>query len=214
MTPTDILVIKSDFLIDFSDEFFFKTFACYYNKQTFFKKIDNKNLFLFEKFLKLLFKDGLKLKFLKMLFFSLNFFFYLFIFNTSNFFKRFQAIYNVYYFFSKTTNFFFSTNYIFNWIVENNESIFGIKCESVPKKYRKKLKKRFTFKISYTYPAKRKNLVLRWFYLLTGRYFGNNFRNRVYFLLVDTFFKGKKSVLYLKKLNIYKKVFFSNFFVL
>jgi hypothetical protein len=86
----------------------------FYNKRGFFKKIDFFNFFLFEKFLKILIKNGLKLKFLKFILSSFNLFFFLFLFNSGNFFKRYQNTYNIYYFFSKTTSYFFNVNYIFN----------------------------------------------------------------------------------------------------
>jgi hypothetical protein len=118
-----------------------------YNKVTFRKKLLNFNFF--EKFIKIGLKRGLSLKFTKHLLVGFSNFFLIFLFNSLSFFKKYQNIYNIFYFFSKTSNFFFNINYIFKLLIDSHQPMFGIKCEAVPKKYIKKLKKKFTFRLAY-----------------------------------------------------------------
>lgn len=122
-------------------------FLTEYNKISFFEKKINFNFF--QKFTKTGLKKGFLLKFLKNIFFGFSLFFFLFKFNSNFLFKKYLNIYNIFYFFSRTSNFFFNINYIFSLIVYPHQPIFGIKCEKIQKRYVKKLKKRFSFKFTY-----------------------------------------------------------------
>jgi hypothetical protein len=92
------------------------------------------------------------------------------------------------------------------WLSSLIEPMFTLKCLSVPKKYRKKLKKKFTFNIFFLKKEKRKNVFLRWFYLNTFTFNDQNFYKKLLKSLLDIFLKNKKSNLYLKKIIIYKKI--------
>ena len=108
--------------------------------------------------------------------------------------------------FNKYSNY---NNYLFliNWILSFINPIFFIECSSVPKKYKKKLKKNYLYKIKYLNKSLRIKKSLR---------FINNFSNSLqYFKLSDRYIISyldlllnyKKSFIYQKKINAYKHIF-------
>lgn len=211
-----LIVRKSFFLVFLNTNYLnnsfysLNNFSLEYNKVTFKKK--SLNFSFFEKFIKVGLKRGLNLKFIKQLSIGFSNFFLIFLFNSLNFFKKYQNIYNVFYFFSKTSNFFFNINYIFKLLIDSHQPMFGLKCEAVPKKYIKKLKKKFTFRLNYISWNKRNNVIIRWFYLMIGKYPKLKLFNKFFYLLIEVFLKGNKSPLLIKKNNIYKKILVSKLY--
>jgi hypothetical protein len=119
------------------------------------------NNFFKKKIISLALRRGLKLKFFNYIGLSFRFFFYLFTHNNLNFFSKYKNVYNVYYSFFNLTNLFFNLNFLLFWLTNIFEPLFTIKCLSVPKKYRKKLKKKFTFTVFFLKKEKRKNVFLK-----------------------------------------------------
>lgn len=108
--------------------------------------------------------------------------------------------------FNKYSNY---NNYLFliNWILSFINPIFFLECSSVPKKYKKKIKKNYLYKIKYLNKSLRIKKSLR---------FINNFSNSLqYFKLSDRYIivyldlllNYKKSFIYQKKINVYKTIF-------
>nr|YP_010632209.1 ymf63 [Cryptocaryon irritans]WBP62325.1 ymf63 [Cryptocaryon irritans] len=164
-----------------------------------------------EEFLKIGFKAGNKLKFLKKVCFSFNLLIYLFVFYSVDFFKKYKPVYDFYYFiFNNSKNYFlFNINFIFSWLSSICEPIFGLKHHLIKPKNKKKnkLKKFFIFHLP---KRKRKKVFLKWFYLITFFFNDKNYENKLFQCLIDVFFKFKKSIIYTKKIYIYKKVLKTN----
>lgn len=191
----------SDVAISEKNIFFLK------NNKIFYKNIYNFKLkSFFKKIVMLSLKRGLKLKFFKYISSAFKFFFYLFLHNNLHMFSKYKNVYNIYYSFFNLTNLFFNVNFLLFWLSSIIEPMFTLKCLSVPKKYRKKLKKKFTFSIFFLKKEKRKNVFLRWMYLNTFVFNDQMFFKKFLKSLLDIFLKNKKSNLYLKKIIIYKKI--------
>ena len=80
-------------------------------------------------------------------------------------------------------------------------------CVVVPKKYRKKLKKKYLYKIKYLSATNRISRCLKLIknYKNSLKYYSNF--NRELFCYLDLMLNYKYSYIYLKKIDIYKKVF-------
>lgn len=80
-------------------------------------------------------------------------------------------------------------------------------CVVVPKKYRKKLKKKYLYKIKYLSYSTRLNKSLKLIknYKNSLKYYSNF--NRELFCYLDLILNYKYSYIYLKKIDVYKKVF-------
>ena len=85
--------------------------------------------------------------------------------------------------------------------------MFFMDCVVVPKKYRKKLKKKYLYKIKYLSNTSRLNKGLKLIknYKNSLKYYSNF--NRELFCYLDLILNYKNSYIYLKKLDVYKKVF-------
>ena len=98
-------------------------------------------------------------------------------------------------------------NYLLNWIFFLVEPMFHIECSVVPKKYRKKLKKKYLYKIKYLNKNKRINKILNWISRYSNTIKNYSFLNRQMMVYLDLLLNYKNSYIYNKKLLIYKKVF-------
>lgn len=96
---------------------------------------------------------------------------------------------------------------IIDWLFFWYQPIFCVKCSLVPKKYRKKLKKKYVYAVNYIDPLKRKNISLRWMLHFLDSFNNYNFKNRLFLLLGDLIFNFKKSVMYDRKVRMYRKMF-------
>ena len=76
----------------------------------------------------------------------------------------------------------------------------------VPKKYRKKLKCKFIFKLNYVKEFKKNKKVLRWLYLYNLKFNNYSIKDRLFNSIIYTFFEDRESFLYNKKIIIYKKM--------
>lgn len=85
--------------------------------------------------------------------------------------------------------------------------MFYIDCMAVPKKYKKKLKKKYLYKVKYLNKTKRINKALKLInnYSNSLKYF--NFSDRIFFTYLDLILNYKNSYIFNKKLIIYKKIF-------
>jgi len=120
----------------------------------------NKNLPITSKFLNYLFNHGLKIKFLNYFNHGLRIFYFYFYFLS----RRLSVLYENYddlmMSIPKIKNF-YKFSVILKSLTDNLEPFFYLKLERVEKKYRKKLKKKFTSKIIYIPPKKRVNLAYK-----------------------------------------------------
>ena len=97
--------------------------------------------------------------------------------------------------------------FILNWIFSFIQPMFYIDCMAVPKKYKKKLKKKYLYKVKYLNKTKRINKALKLInnYSNSLKYF--NFSDRIFFTYLDLILNYKNSYIFNKKLIIYKKIF-------
>ncbi len=100
--------------------------------------------------------------------------------------------------------------YVFDWLIFWYRPIFTAKCYFVPKKYRKKLKKKYLVKIQYVDRLKRKNVALKNILLHSSNYSNYSIYSRITLNMFDTIFNFKDSKPYKRKLQIYKKLLKKN----
>lgn len=96
---------------------------------------------------------------------------------------------------------------IVNWLFFWYQPMFYVKCSLVPKKYRKKLKKKYVYSASYVDILKRRNIALRWILFFLNTFNSYKTKNRLLLLFSDLIFNFKNSVVYTRKIKMYKKVF-------
>ncbi len=100
-----------------------------------------------------------------------------------------------------------SVSSIVNWLFFWYQPIFCVKCSLVPKKYRKKLKKKYVYSVNYIDPTRRKNISLRWMLHFMDNFSSYKLNNRLFLLFSDLIFNFKKSVMYERKVIMYRKMF-------
>jgi len=100
-----------------------------------------------------------------------------------------------------------SINYILNWVFSWAKPMFCIECSVVPKKYRRKLKKKYLYKVKYLNKIKRTSKILNWIVQYTNTLKNFKFLNRSIIVYLDLLLNYKNSYIYNKKLLIYKKIF-------
>lgn len=101
---------------------------------------------------------------------------------------------------------FFKINLILEFLINLLNPIFDIECHDIPKKYKKKSKQQFSFKIKYLNTNLRKKRALKWLYLYSLNFDEKLFFKKIFKSIFFTFLEGKNSFLYKKKIQIYKKV--------
>jgi hypothetical protein len=87
------------------------------------------------------------------------------------------------------------------------EPFFYIRVKKVEKKYRKKLKKKFTIQPIYVKPIKRSSFVLRSLINYTNLFSSYSLSERVFLALFKSLTEQKQSFLYRRKLYMYTKLF-------
>lgn len=122
------------------------------------KKIYNYNNF--SKLVQTNLTDGKKILFLNKISKAFKLFFYLFFFK-NNIFFNYRSIYLLFLSYFQSSRSFYKINSIINWLSDLLEPAFLIKCFNVPKKFRKKLNKRYTFSIHYLPKIKRTKVFLK-----------------------------------------------------
>ena len=168
-------------------------------KKTPYSNLDTSNLFL-----NFIFKSGMKKARKRDLLVAFNYFFFVF-FNKSVVWEGMkQQIDMLRCSFFKDTNY-FDINYILYWLSNFLNPVFEIVCHSVPKKYKKKLKKNYFFKLKYNYSVVRKRKAFQWLAIYSNDFNDRSLSKRLLKSLFFTFIKGKNSFLYTKKIQIYNR---------
>lgn len=100
----------------------------------------------------------------------------------------------------------FNSHFLLDWCVSFLIPIFGLKCESVPKKFRKKLKKKYLYNIKYIPQIKRKRILFRWFSEVIYEQKYRKVENKIFYSFLSIFLNYKNNYLFKKKIFIYKWV--------
>lgn len=200
--------------------FFFKTKQNKYS--FFFTKVDAKpnyklsvlrrrNFNFFNYFVGLICRRGQKLKAVRFLKYSFREFFELFIFCASS---RLPVKYNYFY----VINSYLSTFYDFysiNFFLENILPLFEcmytlrVSCNTNYGKISKKKRvehEQYKTKLVYLKPKNRMYPLIRFMYYNTDNYRKFSFKKNLFCVLVDTFLSMKYSLLYERKIAIYKRL--------
>ena len=170
-------------------------FASYYRIQT---------MSLCTQLTSLLLKKGKKLKYQQLIFNLFSFLFFLIKKKDSevtrfvSFFKFFE--------FAKVYKNFFNISFFLTTICQFLAPRFNLQCLSVPKKYRKKFKCRYLFRLKYVKFFNETKKSLKWLVLYSNQFAKYKFESRLLVSLLTTFFEEKTSFLYFKKIAIYKKM--------
>jgi len=90
------------------------------------------------------------------------------------------------------------------------EPFFYMRVKKVEKKYRKKLKKKFTIQPIYVKPNKRNSFVLRSLVNYTNLFSAYSFSERLFLAIFKSLTEQKYSFLYRRKLFMYSKLFKNN----
>lgn len=171
------------------------------------KRVSNKSIL--ERFLTFLLKNGLKIRYCNILSRGISRLYFMFFFfdkltaGDNRFYKdMFTAIPNFLYFFSFKTILTFFTSLL--------EPFFYVRVKKVEKKYRKKLKKKFTIQPMYVKPAKRTSFVLRVLITYTNLFSSYSLSERLFLSIFKTLTEQRDSFLYRRKLYMYTKLFLNN----
>lgn len=98
--------------------------------------------------------------------------------------------------------------HLLNWITVWNNPLFDIGVSKVPKKFKKKLKKKYTYKIVYIKRNNQNRRALRWLFLNNFNYENiQKLKRQLLLNIFDLTLNYKKSLLYKQKILIYKKMF-------
>lgn len=98
-------------------------------------------------------------------------------------------------------------NYLLNWVFSWIQPMFAIECSIVSKKYRKKLKRKYLYRIKYIKKFQRKSKTIKWITQYSKTLPNKNFKNQQFLTYLDLLFNYKNSYIYNKKLLVYKKLF-------
>jgi len=167
----------------------------FYRIQTMTKVVQLTNLFL---------KCGKKLKYQQIIFNLFSILFFL-VKKKNNEVQKFTNFYK-FFEFAKTYKNFYNISFFLNTICSFLAPRFNLQCLSVPKKYRKKFKCRYLFRLKYVKFFNESKKCLKWLVLYSNQFFKYKVESRLLNSLLLTFFEEKKSFLYLKKIAIYKKM--------
>lgn len=132
-------------------------------------------------------------------------YFFFFFKSGNSIFKEFAA-YSKWIRFAAKSTYFFSINFFLQTICKFLTFRFNVHCLKVPKRLRRKLRAKVFFRIKYVQFHNDFKKGLKWLFLYRNYFDRVGFRNRLLCALLHTFFEEKKSFLYLKKIQIYKKV--------
>jgi hypothetical protein len=165
----------------------------------------SKNLPVVVRFLNYLFRHGLKIKTLNHFNKGLCDFYFLFYFfdkglSSDN--KNYKDIFNL----APAFGSFYKFTNILSFLVRELEPFFYLRVTKVEKKYRKKLKKKFTSKITYIDPKKRSNLAFKALAYYPKLFPQYSLYARIGQGLFKTFIEKKDSYLYRRKIFMYSKV--------
>lgn len=166
----------------------------------------NYNMSLIDRFLNFLVKKGLKIRYMRVLSESITKLYFLFFFfnktlaNESKYYRdMFLIVPNFLNFYNFQTILLF-----FNSMLE---PFFYMRVKKVEKKYRKKLKKKFTIQPIYVKPNKRNSFVLRSIINYTNLFSSYALSERLFLAIFKSLTEQKYSFLYRRKLFMYSKLF-------
>jgi len=165
----------------------------------------SKNLPVVVRFLNYLFRHGLKIKTLNHLNKGLCDFYFLFFFfdkDTNPNYKNYKDIFNL----APAFGSFYKFTNILSFLVRGLEPFFYLRVTKVEKKYRKKLKRKFTSKIDYIDPKKRSNLAFKALAYYPKLFPQYSLCTRIGQGLFKTFVEKNDSYLYRRKIFMYSKV--------
>lgn len=98
----------------------------------------------------------------------------------------------------------FNVHFLLDWCVSFLVPIFGLKCETVPKKFRKKLKKKYLYNVRYIPILKRKRVLFRCFSEIVDEQQYRTVSNKIFYSFLSIFLNYKNNYLFKKKIFIYK----------
>ena len=163
----------------------------------------DKNISILKKYYNISVYNGKKESFFNNFNGFIKLFFFIFI-KKNNYFNNYVNYDNLYKLLElKKINFDF--NFLIKDFIYEYISIFDIQICKVPKKYKLKLKKKFTFELSYIYNKKRLKYTLK---LLNNFIKNNNNLNlkiNFFWTFVEILLNPKNSFLWKRKVNIYNK---------
>lgn len=167
------------------------------------------NITFISRFINFLTKKGLKTKYTNILSVSISRLYFTFFF-----FNKTLSGENKYYkdMFLIIPNFlnFYDFKSIINFFTTILEPFFYMRVKRVEKKYRKKLKKKFTIQPIYVKPIKRNSFVLRSLISYTNLFSSYSLSERLFLSLFKSLTEQKQSFLYRRKLYMYTRLFTNN----
>ena len=180
-----------------------------YNNQIMLSTKRSTNLSIISRFLNFLVKKGLKIRYTNILSKSIARLYFMFFF-----FNKPLSVDNKYYkdMFLIVPNFlnFYNFKTILLFFTSILEPFFYMRVKKVEKKYRKKLKKKFTIQPIYVKPAKRNSFVLRSLVNYTNLFSTYSLSERLFLAIFKSLTEQKNSFLYRRKLYMYSKLFKNN----
>lgn len=156
------------------------------------------------------FKKGFFLKYLITFLNIYNLLYSIFLnFDSAEIFKNHEYIYTLEFLYNlKYNKSLLNVNTLVYWFSSWNTPLFDLDVQKVPKKYKKKLKKKYTYKIIYLKKNKQNKKALQWVFLNSFNYEDiRTLKQQVLFNTLDTILNYKKSLISKKKILIYKKMF-------
>lgn len=213
----DYISVYSSKDVEFLKEDFFFLMSFFYNDVKKFSKIKfvnnqqlsvkrHKNVSPITRFLMVLMRHGLKIKYLNYLNTAVSDVYFSFFFFDKQVNETYKNYMNIINYTAQKLNF-FKINTILSFLVRLLEPFFFLKFEKIQKKYKKKYKKSFLSKIVYILPHKRLNLVVRALYNYVSLFSQFDLQNRLSSSLLKTMLENKNSLLYRRKIFMYNQVF-------
>lgn len=160
----------------------------------------------FYKLMRLFFKNGRILSMSK-LFLSVMSKIYSYLDKPSSFPKDLQEGYlntNEFTFVLENSKQMYNVSAILDWVISLNSSQFELRLQRLPKKYKKKSKKKYNYKIQYLQKTKKSINTLRWVYLTSYNFNTHSIERRLFLNMLDLLLNFKRSLLFLKKVSLYK----------
>jgi hypothetical protein len=112
--------------------------------------------------------------------------------------------YYIFHLFSKTNLYFYSFNFLLNYITNIVDPCLQVKVVTLPKFLQKKYRKRFDFQIKHVDSGVRSRYVYKRVVLNSGFVAQNKLFNRIYSCLLTTILSPKTSLVYTEKVFFYK----------
>lgn len=100
----------------------------------------------------------------------------------------------------------YNIHFLLNWCVDFLTPMFGVSCVNVPKKFRKKLKKKYLYNIKYITKHKRERILFKWISELVYDQKFRKIENKFLYSFLSVFLNYKNNYIYKKKIFIYKWV--------